>query len=205
MIYSVQSLRGPEMNEHHMKDYFDRHAASWETGAEELALLQGITDMMRLPERSVIADIGCGRGVMLASLLRTNPRGIYAVDMSAEMIKYAKQSFSDERITFINGDALSVRLPSLDCALLFNAYPHFTDKKALADKLAGDVRPGGCAVIAHSRGREHINRIHSEGGAAHISVALRSAEEEAREFLPYFEPETIVDNDDIFFLKMVRI
>jgi SAM-dependent methyltransferase len=193
------------MNEHHMKDYFDRRAASWETSAVELRLLKTITDMIALKEHSVIADIGCGRGVMLPSLLGMNPSRIYAVDMSGEMIKYAKQSFSDKRITFINGDALGTPFPTLDCALLFNAYPHFTDKKALAEKLAGHVRGAGCVVIAHSRGREHINRIHDMSGAAHISVALRPAEEEAKEFLPYFAPERVVDSDGMFFLKMTRL
>jgi demethylmenaquinone methyltransferase/2-methoxy-6-polyprenyl-1,4-benzoquinol methylase len=192
------------MNEH-LKDYFDKLAASWKTGPEEQELLQGITDMIGLKEQSVIADIGCGRGVMLAPLLCTNPKAVYAVDISEEMIKYARQSFSDKRITFINGDVLSAKLPGLDCALIYNAYPLFSDKAALADKLSQHVRPGGFAVIAHSRGREHINRIHDTSGAAHVSVTLRPAEEEAREFLPYFVPETIIDNDELYFIKMVRI
>jgi demethylmenaquinone methyltransferase/2-methoxy-6-polyprenyl-1,4-benzoquinol methylase len=198
-------LRGHRMDEHQVKDYFDKHAASWSTSPDELLRLQSITDMMGLKEQSVIADIGCGRGVMLAPLLGTNPKAIYAVDISEEMIRYAEQTFPDKRITFINGDVLAAKLPMLDCALLFNAYPHFHDKKALAGKLSEHVRPGGFAVIAHSRGREHINRIHDKRGANHVSVILRPAEEEAREFLPYFEPEATVDNDEMFFLKMVRV
>lgn len=159
--------------------------------------------MARIEEKSLIADIGCGRGVMFEHLLQTKPRGIIAVDLSGEMVARAKTLYRDERLMFINGDVLGAFLPTFDCAVIYNSYPHFADKKALAEKLKSHIRKGGLLIIAHSAGRERINGIHS-GKASSISVPLRFAREEADEFLPYFTAEICVDSDDLYFIKLVR-
>lgn len=188
-----------------MKDFFDNLAPVWEINEEEYGIRERLIDMIDLKKGSLIADIGCGKGVMFGHLLKTEPRKIIAVDISSEMLKYAKESFSDERITCINEDVLTASLPVLDAALIFNSYPHFIDKRALAKKLAEHIRPDGCIVIAHSCSKKQINGRHKEGSAVKLSVPLRSAQEEAQEFLPYFISEKFVDNDELYFLKMIRL
>jgi len=161
--------------------------------------------MMRLFPHSVIADIGCGKGVMFEHLLQTNPAKIIAVDISGEMLRLAKDLFSDSRIEYVNDDFLDASLPMLDAAVIFNAYPHFLDKAALAKKLAQTIKRNGTVIIAHSRGKSKINGVHHGESVSRLSVPLESGEIEASKFLRFFVPDMIVDDDEIYFIKMSRI
>jgi len=187
-----------------MRNFFNRLAPSWENNENEYEIRERLIDMIGIKSDDMIADIGCGRGVMFEHLLKTKPRRIFAVDISTKMLRYASNLFPNQQIMYLRGDILSAWLPTIDVALMYNAYPHFLDRKALAKKLAGHVRAGGCIVIAHSCSKERINDIHKEGDVARISVPLRPAEIEANEFKPYFTPEKMIDNNELYFLKMIR-
>ncbi len=187
-----------------MKAAFDRLASAWTNSEKDDAVREEITGMIGPRRNSVIADIGCGKGVMLGHLLKTHPSRIYAVDISGEMIRCARELHRDMRITFVNDDILNASLPLLDAAVIFNAYPHLTDKRALTEKLSGVVRRGGCVVIAHSHGRKKINGVHERKRMEAISVPLRPAQVEAMEFAPQFAPDIMVDREDIFLLRMIR-
>ena len=193
------------MNENNeMISYFDSVASSWSNNVDEYEIREELVEMMRLPKNSLIADLGCGKGVMFPHLLKTEPRGILAVDISSEMLKCAAKLFPDTRITFINEDVLSAALPTLDAAVFFNAYPHFMDKKALSKKLSKCIRPGGYLFIAHSACKEKINMTHKRVTIAKLSQPLRAAIEETNEFQPFFIPEKIIDNEKLYFIKMLR-
>lgn len=186
------------------KLFFDKMATTWKNNKNEYNIREQITNMINLPRHSMIADIGCGKGVMFEHLLKTDPRQIFAIDISVEMLKCAKQLFNNNRIKYINEDLFSASLPMLDVALFFNAYPHFIDKRGVAKKLAQHVLPGGCVVIAHSCSKERINRVHSGNNVSKFSAPLRPADKEANEFMPLFLPESIIDNEEIYFIKMIR-
>ncbi len=188
-----------------MAAFFDSLAPQWENDPAESGVRERLVAMMKLPPGGVAADIGCGKGVMLEHLLATGPTAIIAVDISDEMLKAARELCGDSRVTFCHGDFLQAALPVLDAAVLFNAYPHFLDKPALAAKLARAVRPGGIAVIAHSHGRAWINGLHRSGGAAALSVALEDARTEAGRFAPYFKPDALIDSDEVYFIRMTRV
>jgi demethylmenaquinone methyltransferase/2-methoxy-6-polyprenyl-1,4-benzoquinol methylase len=160
--------------------------------------------MMSLPPGCTIADIGCGKGVMFQHLLGTNPKKLIAIDISAEMIRLAKDKWDDDRLELCNNDLFDASLPPLDAAVLFNAYPHFLDKQKLSERLAGDIRKGGALIIAHSMSRAEINGRHTGERVSTLSVALESAEAEANKFQKHFTAETLVDNDEVFFVKMTR-
>ena len=187
-----------------MAAFFDRIAPEWDNTPDKYQTREELTSMMELPPKSVIADIGCGRGVMFEHLLKTDPEKIIAVDVSGEMIRLAKEQWHDERIEYVNGDLLDVSLPMLDAAIFFNAYPHFLDKEGLAAKLAKGIKKGGAMIIAHSLSRAEVNGVHSGEKVSKLSVALESAEDEARKFEQFFSTEALVDNDKVFLVKMLR-
>lgn len=161
-------------------------------------------DLVGLSEGSVIADIGCGKGILLSHLLKTNPKEIIEIDLSSEMIKEAKQLYHDPRITFLNEDVLTAPLPMLDVAILFNSYPHFQNRPALLQKLATHVRQGGILVIAHSLSKEQINEVHQRKNLEWMSIPLRPAKTEAEFFRPYFQPDRLIDNETLYLIKMIR-
>ena len=190
------------MNED-MAAYFDGLAPGWDDAPAEQEAREKLTAMMALSPNGVIADVGCGRGVMFEHLLRTGPAKLIAIDVSSEMLRLAKERFCDGRIEYVHGDFLDVSLPPLDAVLFFNAYPHFLDKAALAGRLAQVLKKGGALIIAHSRSRAEINGRHRGGGASKLSAPLESAEAEAAKFQKDFATDALVDGE-LYFIKMIR-
>ena len=187
-----------------MASFFDELAPEWDNAPSGYDLRDKLTSMMGISSNSVIADIGCGKGVMFEHLLKTKPAKIIAVDVSGEMIRMAKELHSDDRIEYINGDFLDAPIPALDAAVFFNSYPHFLDKEGLADKLALTLKKSGIMIIAHSSSKAKINGAHSGDSVSKLSVPLESAEAEARKFQNHFTIDTLIDNDEIYFVKMIR-
>jgi SAM-dependent methyltransferase len=189
-----------------MEAFFDRLAPTWTDNADEYEVREKIVERMNLPADCVIADIGCGKGVMFEHLLKTNPRSIVGVDLSGEMLRHAQELYQgDARLSFIKADVLTVDLPELDAAVIFNSYPHFLDKKALAEKLAAHIRKGGSVIIAHSVSRSRINERHKGGMATVLSAPLEAAEKEAAHFVPFFIADMLIDDDDGYFIKLRRV
>ena len=187
-----------------MASFFDDLAPEWDNAPSGYDLRDKLTSMMGISSNSVIADIGCGKGVMFEHLLKTKPAKIIAIDISGEMIRLAKELFSDDRIEYINGDLLEIPLPTLDAAVFFNSYPHFLDKEGLADKLASTLKKGGKFIIAHSLSKEKINGAHSGESVSKLSAPLESAEVEAKKYKKNFTAEILIDNDEFYFVKMIR-
>ncbi|MDL2232450.1 class I SAM-dependent methyltransferase [Ruminococcaceae bacterium OttesenSCG-928-L11] len=192
------------VNTEEIRRFFDGLAATWESPQSEAGVRDRIVELIELPEAAVIADIGCGKGVMFPHLLRTNPAQLLAVELSGEMLAQAQKEHADPRIAYCPGDLLSLELPPVDAAVIFNAYPHFLDKPALARRLARLVKPGGKAVIAHSRSKELINGRHRSTLAFTLSVPLQEPAREAAEFAPYFEADTLIDTDEMYFIRLIR-
>ena len=187
-----------------MISFFDSLAANWDLCPHEYATREKIIDLADFPQNSILADIGCGRGVMFEHLLITHPKEIIAVDVSGEMIKYAQNTHRDSRISYRNEDFLQAQLSTLDGAIIYNAYPHFLNKPALAKKLAQQIRSGGFFIIAHGRSRDLINGTHRGKTVSPLSIPLEAAEAEAEKFAPAFSVVQCVDDDCFYFIKLRR-
>ena len=187
-----------------MEAFFDEMAAEWDNDPENYDKREKITAMISISENSVIADIGCGKGVMFEHLLKTSPKQIIAMDISAQMLRLAKELFKDDRIQYIHDDFLTAILPPLDVVVMFNAYPHFLDKEALAKKLSEVLKDNGIFIIAHSMNRETLNSLHSGEAVSKVSTCLEAAGMEADKFKKFFDTELLVDDDEMYFIKLKR-
>jgi len=187
-----------------MAAFFDKMAPNWENPQSEYETREKLTSMMGLLPGFIIIDVGCGKGVMFEHLLKSNPEKIIAVDVSGEMIRLAKELFSDDRIDCINGDFFEIPLPAADIIVFFNCYPHFIDKDALVKKAASILKKGGVLVIAHSLSKSEINGFHDGERVSTLSVPLEAASDEAKKFDSFFDIDTFIDNDEIYFIKMTR-
>ncbi|MDR1892712.1 MAG: class I SAM-dependent methyltransferase [Oscillospiraceae bacterium] len=192
------------MNNTEIVTFFDRLAANWNDCPDEYDRREEIVSLAGFTSGGIVADIGCGRGVMFAHLLKTEPEELIAVDISAEMIKHAKGFFPDPRITYLHADLLKAELPMLDAAIIYNAYPHFLHKQAFVEKLVRHIKKDGFLVIAHGICKEEINGVHDGECVSRISVPLEPAEQEAAKFEPFFTPELLIDNADFYMLKLLR-
>ena len=184
--------------------FFDEMAKRWDADPAGYEIREKVIALAGFPSKCVIADVGCGRGVMLEHLLKAEPKKILAVDVSGEMIRYAKQAGLDARVVFLHEDFLEAKIDRVDGVMLYNAYPHFLDKAALCKKLAACLPAGGIAVIAHGRSRARINERHQGSKMEGLSVPLESAKKEAAKFSPMFLPEQMVDDDAFYFFKLRR-
>jgi len=188
-----------------MKEYFDRLAPSWATDESEKVIREEIQRMSDFKSGAVIADIGSGKGVMVPHLLETNPSCIIEIDISSEMIRFAKEQWDDIRIKFLCGDILQLDVPPCDAAVIFNALPHFVDRRKLAQKLASILKPKGTVIIAHSKSRKAINEIHREGISETLSAKLQSPLEEYENFKQYFSLDNTEDSSRMYFIKMTKL
>ncbi len=196
---------GVEIMNQDMEAFFDQLAPNWDPAPDKYELREELAARMNISPNSVIADIGCGTGVMFEHLLKTDPAKIIAVDISGEMLRSAKARFGDSRIEYIHDNFLNAALPLSDAVIFFNSYPHFQDKSAVAKKAAQVLKIGGALIIAHSMSKSEINNRHKGESVSKLSVTLESAEVEADKFKPFFTLDSLIDNERMYFIKMVRV
>lgn len=184
-----------------IKRFFDGCAESWDSrcsySPEKIA---AVVTLAGIAPGSRVADVACGTGVLFREMLSRGPAEVTGIDLSEKMIAGARAKYSDPRLRLLAADLFDVRETGFDVAVLFNAYPHFPDRRRLAGQLSGMLKTGGRFLVAHCEGRDCINRCHS-GEAGRISRVLRPAAEEAAVFSEYFRIDMTADTPEIYFFS----
>ena len=187
--------------------YFNERADSWdESGCSgESRVQDSVLSLVDLKPGDTVLDLGCGTGVMIPCYLAAKAGRIVAVDVSEKMIERAREKFGTEPSVELRvSDALLFdEGERFDAAVIYNAYPHFFEKAALAEKVYRLVKPGGRFVVAHGSGRDVINR-HHDAVAAGVSCGLRAASEESALWADKFEIEALVDTPGFYAFSGVR-
>ena len=149
---------------------FDGLAPRWDdmrpAGAQDAAVERGLALAGDLEGR-VIADVGCGTGLIEGHLLRRIGNGrILAIDSSVAMVAQARAKHADARIEWLCADILGAGLEStsVDIVLCYNTWPHFDDPAAVAHEFGRWLKPRGLALVWHDIGRERLATIHAAAG-----------------------------------------
>lgn len=142
-----------------------------------------------------VLDVACGTGVLDACLAKKG-LSVDAVDVSEKMIERARNNAANAGVRYFVADFYAFE-GEYDLLLVFDAYPHFTDKARFAEVAHGLLCDGGELWIFFDEGRKGINAHHA-GHAAEVSVPLRSAEEEAEALRDYFDPILLRDGETIY-------
>lgn len=175
--------------------YFDGRADEWDrTFNRKSPVQEAVATIAGVSKGSHVLDLGCGTGIMADVYLDLKASHVVAVDISSRMIEIARSKYENEnRIRFTCCDALEFECEEqFDAVVIYNAYPHFLDKPALAEHVKTLLKPNGRFAVAHSMGREHMNAHHSTVPASVTSVLLPAATE-AETWKPWFEVDTLVD------------
>lgn len=184
--------------------FFNQLSEHWDVmHANKQQLISNMLGRMNVQPNLAILDIGCGTGIITLQLLNLCPRKITAVDISPCMIAKAQCKSNDARITYLCNDFLDTSLTEFDLAILYNTYPHFKDKEALAQRVYSSLSDRGRLIIAHDHGKQHVNHQHS-GAAEKVSCPLESADVEATKFLKHFTLQRLVDNEDAYLIELVK-
>lgn len=186
--------------------FFDSLADSWDDDMIKIQWkIDKILDVAEVTEGKTVLDVACGTGVLIPDYLKRNVEKCVAVDISERMIEIAKIKFSqNDNIEFLCADAEQYEFSEkFDCIVIYNAFPHFADRKQLFENLSNYLKNGGRITIAHGMSREALIKHHS-GSAEKVSTILPEAEELAEIMKAYFIPDTIISTDEIYIVSGIK-
>ena len=97
-----------------------------------------------------VLDLGCGTGALAAAL--ANGRRVVGVEPAAAMLAIARQRASDQRVSWIEADARTVRLGErFDLVMMtghaFQCLLGDGDQRALCRTIAAHLNPGGTFIF----------------------------------------------------------
>jgi demethylmenaquinone methyltransferase/2-methoxy-6-polyprenyl-1,4-benzoquinol methylase len=184
--------------------FFNELAPDWDTShTHDTKIIENILDYADIRRNMSVLDVGCGTGILFPFYLDRNVRAVTGVDLSSGMIDRAKEKFQDPRVRLIVGDAEKLQLGTFDRCVVYSALPHFENAVRLISKLAQALNQDGRLTVAHSESREKIDQRH-RGSAHNVSVGLMPASELASLISPYFQVDTVIDNDEMYVISGVK-
>ncbi len=198
-------LESKSIRKEDVVEFFDKMASSWDAGQilddDKLNL---ILDYAGAREGVSVLDVACGTGVLVPYYLERNVGKITGVDLSAEMIKLAKQKFSEPNVEFFCADIEEIELGGdYDMCMVFNAFPHFINPANLIATLADKLKVGGRLTVAHSMSKKQLDSHHS-GPARKVSVGLMSEDDLEKLFQGFFNVDVKISNEKMYIVSGVK-
>lgn len=189
-----------------VEKYFDNLAGEWDSYQECPAdVKRALLGKIGIERGAHVLDVACGTGAITAQLHDITGEKVRGVDLSGEMIAVARRKFAGcdwaefERIDFLDMPEDEV----FDDIVIYNAYPHFLDPRALAKKAHVLLKDGGRLAIVHSLGRSILNSHHKQH-AMHVSRPLGAPTEEAKHFAEWFDVEIAEEDDKHYLLALTK-
>lgn len=153
------------------KDFFDRHASSWDKNldyGDKADRIEEVVKWFKLSEHHSVLDVGTGTGILLPFIREAiGPNGkLIAIDFSFKMLEQAKnRQYLGEKI-FINASAEAIPFKSnqFDRITCFSAFPHFRNKSRALFEMIRVLRTRGILSIAHLHSVEEMNQFHQRLG-----------------------------------------
>jgi ubiquinone/menaquinone biosynthesis C-methylase UbiE len=164
------------------KDFFDRHASSWdELFSDRAEKISEVVSWFRLRPGDSVLDVGTGTGVLLPAMREAvgGTGVLVAMDFSWNMLQKARERPCPGGRILLNAGVGAIPIPSgrFDRVTCFSAFPHFPDKKRALAEMARVLKGGGRLFIAHLHSAEEINRLHRHIGDAVVGDSLPGPEE----------------------------
>lgn len=186
-------------------NFFNNCAPHWDDNMVRNDRIIGIIlDNAMVEQGKKILDVACGTGVLFSDYLKRDVESIVGVDISPKMTEIAQQKFTQSNITIICGDIEEFEFDKVfDCAVVYNAFPHFPEPEALIKKLSAMVKIGGTVTVAHGMSRKALDRHHCDV-ADSVSNHLMSEDELADIFSRYLKVTVKISDDDMYQVTGVK-
>ena len=190
-------------NQLEMKQFFDEKAKTWDLKQKDDSLRNELISSLPIKEKDLVLDLACGTGIVSNLLYKKTNRQIIGLDISSEMIKRAKEKYSEEIAKYFIGDFYDFKFEEqFECIVVFDAYPHFTNKERFLNACRSSLKKDGYLCIVHDLGREELASHHA-GKVMHYSLDLLSPIEEYN----YFKDEydlVFADEDSAHYMLIMK-
>jgi ubiquinone/menaquinone biosynthesis C-methylase UbiE len=146
-------------------DCFEKWAENWEVSAESKVVAGIFIKELIAQDSSLILDLACGRGVLRDYFYSNIPKArVVYIDKAFAMVKGLKEAYPDEFAVRGEGENIPFSENKFDVVIIFNSFPHFTDKEKAISECYRVLRKGGRLIIGHSMTPREINQLHRDVG-----------------------------------------
>lgn len=125
--------------------YYDNHSdLQFRTSLVMLAEL-------KLYGNETIVDIGCGTGRIASYLAKMVPNGsVIGVDISEQMISYARETYTDENLSFVHKDVLEIEYEMcFDVAVSFWTLSWISNQSRALQNMFRSLKEGGRFILMY--------------------------------------------------------
>jgi len=145
--------------------FFDGLAPSWDSrqSAETLKTAEAIIARINPLPRDSVLDVGCGTGILVPFLEKRGIARYAGIDFSAAMAgEFAKKFPEREIVTADYLDEGIFEPGSFSKIIIFNSFPHFSDKRRVFSVALNCLARGGGLFIVHAMSRRAVNLHHKK-------------------------------------------
>jgi len=132
---------------------------------------------------------------------------ITALDFSEKMLECAEQKFKNlSNISFEVTDIMTFQNDYFyDKVVCLNFFPHVQNKQAFLLKIHSLLKPGGSLFILHDIPRSAVNAIHESSEIVKEDRLPEGSTLAEMLSLANFRAETIIDDEQCYFIKAVAV
>lgn len=193
-----------------MSQFFDRcyeEGLFWAFAPEEQTRVERLIELFDIRDGERIVEPGCGCG-RLTSLLaaKTGTTGtIVACEISPKMFQHCLKLNLPTFVRFYNTTIMSLTLQenSVDHVICFNVWPHLHPPEPHLQFFHTILKKGGLLHIAHSCGREFINKIHGDSTDRMIQKHQLPSAKELAEYLKIkkWDIAQLLDEENLYYIR----
>ncbi|MDR0645793.1 MAG: class I SAM-dependent methyltransferase [Elusimicrobiota bacterium] len=142
--------------------FFDDLAQEWDSRENPVfnARISGHIKNASIKKGDIIADVGCGTGILYPYFELAGAASVLCVDISPKMIAELKKKYPLADTLAADFDEAALPLDYFDKVIIFNAFAHFENKEATAAKARKILKSGGGFYIIHSLTRAELAKAH---------------------------------------------
>ena len=192
------------INNDKIKIFFDSIASNW-VNDNDINKIKSLLDIININKGDDVLDLGCGKGIITPLIYEYTQKQVDAMDISNEMIKEAKKINNKNCYNFICADFYNYDFnKKYDKVIIFDAYPHFLDKKLFKEKVLSILKDNGILAIVHDLSRKELNKYHDDH-ATMISIPLNEINLEYKKYADEFISLKMIDDDSKYLLLLQKI
>lgn len=189
-------------NQTQMKNFFDELAKTWDSRQKEISPRDELIKSLPIENNDLVLDLACGTGIVSNLIYQKTNRQVIGLDISSEMIKRAKAKYSEDIAKYFVGDFYDFKYEErFNAIVVFDAYPHFTDKNKFIAACRNNLKNKGYLCILHDLGREELAHHHA-GRVMKYSLDLLSPLEEYEYFKEEYDLIASYEDETRYLLIM---